>query len=110
MIAELFGGNTAEKALLYITAMGEGYPAEIARAFNISDTQVQRTVSRLENADILVGVNTGRTRVYRLNEKWFLVNELKELLEKALLFIPIDEQKLYCSRRTKPRKKIKKYE
>ena len=53
MIAELFGGNTAEKTLLYIAALGDGYPAEISRAFKISATQVKRTIERLENADIL---------------------------------------------------------
>ncbi|MEO6904996.1 MAG: winged helix-turn-helix domain-containing protein [Ginsengibacter sp.] len=108
MIEELFGGKTAEKILLYLTAIGEGYSAEIAKAFQISATQVQRTVERLENADILVGNTIGRSRIYRLNDKWFLADKLKDLLDKALLFIPIDEQELYFCKRKKPRKKNKK--
>lgn len=108
MIEEILGGNTAEKTLLYIAAMGQGYPAEIASACKISNTQVQRTVERLENADILVSQVIGRARVYTLNEKWFLADMLKNLLDKALLFIPIDEQELYFSKRQKPRKKNKK--
>lgn len=108
MIEELFGSNTAEKTLLYLSAVGEGYPAEISRTFKISATQVKRTLERLENADIIVGINVGRTRNYRLNEKWFLATQLKELLDKALLFIPIDEQELYFGNRKKPRKKNKK--
>lgn len=108
MIAELFGGNTAEKILLYLAAIGEGYPAEIARTFEISTTQVQRTVERLENADILVSNTIGRSRLYKLNNKWFLADKLKGLLDKALLFIPIDEQEMYFGKRKKPRKKNKK--
>jgi predicted transcriptional regulator len=108
MIAELFGGNTAEKTLLYLIAMGEGYSAEIAKACNISSTQVQRTLERLENADILVGNNVGRARIYKLNSSWFLADKLKELLDKALLFMPMDEQELYFNKRKKPRKKNKK--
>lgn len=108
MIAELFGGNTAEKTLLYLSAIGDGYPAEIAKAFKISATQVQRTLDRLESADILVGNSIGRSRIYKLNDKWFLADKLKELLDKALLFIPIDEQEIYFGKRKKPRKKNKK--
>lgn len=108
MISELFGGKTAEKVLLYLTAMEEGYPAEIADVFNISNTQTQRTVERLEQADILVCNNIGRMRVYRLNDRWFLAEKLRSLLEEALLHLPIDEQKLYFSKRKKPRKKGKK--
>ena len=108
MIAELFGSNTAEKTLLYLSATGEGYSAEIARTFKISATQVQRTLERLENADIVVGNTIGRSRVYELNDKWFLADKLKELLYKALLFIPIDEQEMYFGKRKKPRKKSKR--
>lgn len=108
MIAELLGGNTAEKTLMYLTAMGEGYPTEIAKACKISSTQVLRTVERLENADILIGNNIGRARVYKLNDRWFLADKLKELLDKALLFMPVDEQELYFSKRKKPRKKNKR--
>lgn len=108
MIAELFGGNTAEKTLLYIAALGDGYPAEISRAFKISATQVKRTIERLENADILVGNTIGRSRVYKLNDRWFLADKLRDLLNKALLYIPVDEQEIYFSKRKKPRKKNKK--
>lgn len=108
MISELLGSNTAEKTLLYLDALGEGYAAEIARVFHISATQVQRTLERLENADILLGTTIGRTRMYKLNNQWCLADELKTLLDKALLHIPIDEQEKYFGKRKKPRKKSKK--
>lgn len=107
MLSELFGGNTAEKSLLYLAAMGEGYSSEISNAFNISNTQVKRTLERLEVADVLVGNNIGRVRIYKLNDRWFLSEKLKYLLDEALLYIPIDEQEVYFSKRKKPRKKNK---
>ena len=107
MLAELFGSQTSEKILLYLAAMGEGYASEISGTFKISNTQTQRTLEKLENADILVAVNIGRTRVYSLNDRWVLAEKLKAVLDEALLNIPIDEQKQYFSKRKKPRKKNK---
>lgn len=108
MLAELFGSKTAEKTLLYITAMGEGYSSEIAKTFQISNTQTLRTLERLESADILVAKTFGRARVYRLNDQWFFAEKLKSLLDKALLCIPLDQQELYFGKRKKPRKKNKR--
>lgn len=107
MIYELFGSQTTEKCLLYIAAQGDGYPSEIAKAFSISNTQVIRTLNKLEQADILVGRNQGRARVYRLNPSWFLYKELTALLNKAIGSIPLDEQEQYFMKRMRPRKKNK---
>lgn len=107
MIQELFGSQTTEKCLLYLVAQGEGYPLEIATTFKISNTQVIRTLNKLEQADILVGREQGRARVYKLNASWFLSKELKALLNKALSNIPIDEQEKYFMKRMRPRKKNK---
>ncbi len=107
MIEQLFGSQTAERCLLYLTAQGEGYPLEIAKAFKASNTQVIRTLSRLEQADIIVGLEIGRARVYSLNPSWFLAKELKALLNRALLNIPLDQQEKYFMKRKSPRKKGK---
>ena len=107
MLAELFGGRTSEKCLLYMAAQGEGYSLEIANAFGISNTQVLRTLSKLEQGDVLVGRNMGWARVYSLNAKWYLAKELKALLNRALSNIPLDEQERYFMKRMSPRKKNK---
>lgn len=107
MLRELLGGKTAERVLLYLAAMGGAHPLEIAKAFEISNTQVLRTLQKLEDADILIGHNAGRSRVYTLNKGWFAANELRRLLEKALLQIPLDEQEKYFMKRGRPRKKSK---
>lgn len=107
MLAELFGSKTTAKCLLYLIAQSEGYSLEIAKSFGISKTQVVRTLNKLEQADILVGKNMGRARVYTLNPFWFLAKELKALLIKALSNVPIDEQEKYFMKRLRPRKKNK---
>ena len=107
MLAELLGSQTSEKVLLYLVAQGRGYSSEIAKAFKISNTQVLRTIHKLEQADILVGQDHGRVRLYSFNPRWFLAPELESLLKKALLQIPLDKQEQYFSKRSRPRKKGK---
>ncbi|MGZ3744603.1 MAG: winged helix-turn-helix domain-containing protein [Pseudobdellovibrionaceae bacterium] len=107
MLAVLFGSNTTEKCLLFLAAQGEGYSLEISKAFEISNTQVIRTLTKLEEGDILVGKESGRTRIYSLNPQWFLAKELKALLNKALSNVPLDLQESYFMKRRSPRKKNK---
>ncbi len=107
MLAELFGSQTTEKCLMFIVAMGGSYALEIANTFKISKTQVARTLVKLEQADILVGQDKGRTRIYTLNKSWFLGKELNVLLLKALSNIPMDQQEKYFMKRQSPRKKNK---
>lgn len=107
MLSELFGSQTTEKSLLFIAAIGESYALEIANTFQISKTQVARTLLKLEQADILIGQEKGRTRVYSLNKTWFLSKELNALLQKALSNVPLDQQEKYFMKRMRPRKKNK---
>ena len=107
MLEELFGSRTTEKSLIYLAAQGEGYPLEIAKTFKISNTQVIRTLNKLEQADILVGQEVGRTRIYTLNKSWFLAKELKALLDKVILSMPLEDQAKYFMKRKRPRKKDK---
>lgn len=107
MLAELFGSQTTEKCLLLIAAIGESYALEIAKTFGISKTQVTRSLTKLEQSDILMGKEKGRTRMYTLNKSWFLSKELQALLQKALSNIPLDQQEKYFMKRQRPRKKNK---
>ncbi|MES2768446.1 MAG: winged helix-turn-helix domain-containing protein [Bdellovibrionota bacterium] len=107
MLFELFGSRTTEKCLIYLAAQGEGYPLEISKTFNISNTQVNRTLNKLEQADILVGVQMGRARIYSLNSLWFLAKELRALLDKVILNMSLEDQEKYFMKRKRPRKKIR---
>lgn len=107
MLNELFGSETTTKSLLYLAAMGEGYPLEISSTFKISNTQVIRTLTKLESADILLSQAMGRTRIYSFNTQWLLYKELKALLDKVIRNMSIDEQEKYFMKRKRPRKKNK---
>ncbi|MBC7419796.1 MAG: winged helix-turn-helix transcriptional regulator [Bdellovibrio sp.] len=107
MLEELFGSQTTAKCLIYLAAMENGYPLEISKIFKISNTQVTRTLNKLEQADVLVGQKMGRTRVYSFNESWFLNKELKVLLNKVISNMPLSDQEKYFMRRKSPRKKNK---
>lgn len=107
MINELFGGETTAKCLVYLAAMDEGYPLEIAKAYGISNTQVIRTLNKLEQADVLIGREVGRSRVYSLNPRFFVANELKALLNRVVMSMPIEDQEKLFYRRKRPRKKGK---
>ena len=107
MLQELFGSQTTEKCLLYIAAMGETYSLQLAKTFEISNTQVARTLNKLEQSDILIGQEKGRTRVYSFNKSWFLYKELNALLQKAVSNMPLDQQEKIFMKRQRPRKKNK---
>lgn len=107
MLAELVGSKTTEKCLIYLAGQGEAYPLEISKTFGISNTQVIRTLNKLEQADILVGQEVGRLRMYSLNSRWLLAKELKALLDKVLTNMPLEEQEKYFMKRKRPRKKNK---
>ena len=107
MLSELFGGQTTTKSLLYLAAMREAYALEISKKFGISNTQVVRTLNKLEQADILVGQDKGRTRIYSFNKFWFLYKELDALLQKVILNMPLEDQEKYFMKRMRPRKKNK---
>ena len=107
MINELFGGETTEKCLIYLAAMEEGYPLEISKAFGSSNTQVIRTLTKLEQASIIIGKEVGRARIYSLNSRFFVAKELKALLDRVIVNMPLADQEKYFMRRKAPRKKGK---
>jgi predicted transcriptional regulator len=62
MLAELFGSQTSKKCLLYLASQGAGNSYEVEKTFKTSNTQVLRTLHKLEQADLLVGREMGRAR------------------------------------------------
>ncbi|MFN7903605.1 MAG: hypothetical protein ACK5P5_00325 [Pseudobdellovibrionaceae bacterium] len=102
MLSELFGSKTTVFCLLQLVALGEAYPLVVSTIYKISNTQVTRTLNKLEQADILVGREIGRTLMYSLNTSWFLFKELKALLNKVILNMPIDDQEKYFMKRKRP--------
>ena len=103
MLEAIFGNGTAEKVLLYLVVRREGYARELALAFGVSISVVQKQLLRLERGGVLVSVTKGRTRLFQLNPAYPFVVELEALLRRAFKFLPASERAPYEPRRTRPR-------
>ena len=100
MLSILFGSELREKILLYLAECGEAYSLELAKNFEASLFAVQNQLKRLEEAGILVSRNVGRTRLFELNPRYFLREQLLALLKRDFEFLPREQiQKQFRPRR-----------
>jgi len=107
IVSGLFGNETAEKVLLYIENYGRGYARKIAVTFELSVSQVQRQLERLEREGVLVSRLAGKTREYQFNPRYLFKDELSALLQKALKNLPKKQTERFFTQRTRPRRKGK---
>lgn len=105
MLEGVFGNATAERVLLYLEQYGEGYAKAIADTFEgVSLSMVQRQLERFERAGLLVSLLKGRTRLFTWNPRYVFLDEVRELLRKALESLPADERRRYFAQRRRPRR------
>lgn len=107
LLSGLFGNETAEKVLLYLENYGSGYPRGIATTFDLSISQVQNQLERLERGGVVVSRLIGKTRMYEWNPRYLFLSELRAMLEKALKRLPNDMLEKYFRERMRPRRKGK---
>ena len=107
MLEPLFGTQNSERALMFILARNEGYARQIAQFFDTNLYGIQRQLDKLESGGVLVSRTVGRTRLYQFNPRYAFLNELKQLLEKALSFYPEDVRENLLMNRRRPRKRGK---
>lgn len=93
--------------LLFIAARDQGYALEIAQTFDMSVSNVQKHLERMERDGLLVNEKIGRTRIYRLNPRYAFKNEVQALLEKALSIAPEALRNRLLFDRRRPRRKGK---
>jgi hypothetical protein len=103
MLEPIFGNGTAEKVLLYIVVHREGYAREVAQAFAVPISMIQKQLARLERGGVLVSVTKGRTRLFQLNPVYPFARELEALLRRAIAFVPAADRGPFQPRRTRPR-------
>jgi hypothetical protein len=107
MLAPLFGSEYREKALIFILARESGYAAEIAQFFATNLSQIQKQLDGLEAGGVLVSQTVGRTRLYEFSPRYVFREELKNLLQKALLYYPADMKRKLALNRRRPRRRGK---
>lgn len=106
-------GETVSKLLLYINKFNESYATEIANHFSMNQQTVMYHLEKLESSGILKSRFVGRTRLYRINPRYVLRNELSSLLEQALRYLPEEIVSEFYLKRTRPRtkgKELRKYQ
>jgi hypothetical protein len=107
MLKPLFGTENSERVLVFLLTRNEGYAREIAQFFDTNLFGIQRQLDKLESGGILVSHTAGRTRLYQFNPRYPFLNELKQLLDKALAFYPEDVRENLMTNRRRPRKRDK---
>ncbi len=77
-----FGGWTRTRVLLALSLLEESYPRELARLLDAPPSGVLKALRSLEFDGLVAGRNVGRTRVFRLNPRYFAVADLQRYLRR----------------------------
>lgn len=107
MLEPILGSLNCERVLAFILARKEGYAREIARFYETDLNPIQKQLEKLERGGVLASRAAGRTRLYEFNPRYPFLKELKTLVEKALLFYPVEEREKLLMNRRRPRRRGK---
>lgn len=98
-----FGSRTRTLVLLALRLLEESFPRELARVLKAPLNGVQQALRRLELDGLVAGRLVGRTRLYRLNPRYFARAELEEYLGR-LVEPEADLQDRVAQLRRRPRR------
>jgi DNA-binding transcriptional ArsR family regulator len=77
-----FGGQARTRVLLALRLLEDSYPRELARLLELPVSGVQMALRGLERDGLVAGRVAGRTRLVRLNPRYFARDELQRYLLK----------------------------
>ena len=77
---KLFGSAARTDTLVTIGRLKRTYPSEIARILSRRVIEIQRAVTSLERAGVVVSNRVGTTRIVELNPTFWAKDELYSLL------------------------------
>lgn len=77
-----FGGQARTLVLLALSLLEESFPRELARLLDVPLNGVQQALRGLEVDGLVAARAAGRTRLYRLNPRYFARDELGEYLKR----------------------------
>ena len=79
-----FGGSARTSTLLGLRLLGESYPRELARVLGIALSGVQQALRGLERDGLVAARSAGRTRLCRIDPRYFARPELEAYLGRLL--------------------------
>ena len=98
-----FGGWTRTRVLVALRLLEESYPRELARILDAPPSGVLKALRGLELDGLVAGRNVGKTRVFRINPRYFAADDLNRYLWR--LAEPEDDLRDRISRlRRRPRR------
>ncbi len=104
MLEAAFGSPTAERVLLFLHRYDEAYGRQIAAAFGMPVSEVQKQLRKFEGGGLVVSRTVGRTRVYGWNPRCVFVLPLRKLLQVLLENLPAEQRSPYTDGRRRPRR------
>ncbi|MBZ0172180.1 MAG: winged helix-turn-helix domain-containing protein [Phycisphaerales bacterium] len=75
-----FGTVARTSVLLALSLLDESYPRELSRLLDLPLSGVQRALRSLESDGVIAARSAGRTRLFRLDPRYFARVELAALL------------------------------
>jgi DNA-binding transcriptional ArsR family regulator len=75
-----FGAQGRTRVLLALRLLSESYPRELARILDAPLSSVQKALSSLEKDGLVAARRAGRTRLVRLDPRYFAHEDLQRLL------------------------------
>jgi DNA-binding transcriptional ArsR family regulator len=99
----LFGSRAAYEVLMYLENYGQGYGAEIARAFEMSLSQAQNQLRKFEDLGLLVSRKEGSSRVFYFARNP-TADSLRALLRATLERLPDATLRKFYRQRRRPRR------
>ena len=104
MLEAAFGSLTAERVLLFLHRYDQAYGRQIAVAFDMPVSEIQKQLRKFEGGGLLVSRMIGRTRVYSWNPRSVFVESLRQLLQVLLENLPPEQRAPYVDGRRRPRR------
>ena len=77
-----FGSRTRTLVLLALSLLDDSFARELARLLEMSLNGIQQALRGLEVDGLVAARSSGRTRLYRLNPRYFALKELESYLKR----------------------------
>src|SRR3990172_7124883 len=102
MLEAAFASLTGERVLLFLHRYDQAYGRQIAAAFDVPVSEIQKQLHKYERGGLLVSRTAGRTRLYAWNPRSVFVTPLRELLQVMLENLPHEQRGPYSDGRRRP--------
>jgi len=93
--------------LLFLLINESCYASEVQKALGIPLTPLQSILRKLEKAGVLISEVQRKTKLYRFNPAYPLLGELKSLLKKGFILLPVEAKRALFSRKMHWRNSLK---